>query len=113
MVGCIKEYGDLIERACAVAGIVFPNDGVDRVIEEVTFDRESELGKDIVAGFEIVTDSGIENGFAVNGLIAKTGAPRLKKVNPDGGAKDRTFVGAKKIFERARGVLGGLKWDGF
>ena len=113
MVGSVKKDGDLIEGACAIAGIISPDDGVNGVVDEVTFDRESELGKDIVAGFEIVTDSGIENGFAVNGLIAKTGAPRLKKVNPDGGAKDRTFVGAKKIFERARGVLGGLKWDGF
>ena len=113
MVGRVKKDGDLIERACAVAGIVFPNDGVDGVIEEVAFNRESELGKNIVARFEIVTDTGIENGFAVNGLIPKTGAPGLKKVHADGGAKDRTFVGAKKILKRARGVLCGLKWDGF
>ena len=113
MVGRVKKDGDLIERACAIAGIVSPDDRVDRVIEEVAFERESELGKDIVAGFEIVADARIENGFAVNGLIAKTGAPRLEQVHTDGGAKDRTFVGAKKILKRARGVLGGLKWDGF
>jgi len=99
VVGCIKEYRDLIERACAIAGIVFPNDGVDRVIEEVAFNREAELGKDIVASFEIVTDSGIENGFAVNGLIAKTGAPGLEQVHTDGGAKDKALVGAIKIFK--------------
>jgi hypothetical protein len=86
---------------------------VDRVIEEVAFNRESELGKDIVAGFEIVTDTGIENGFAVNGLISKTGAPRLEKVHADGGAKDRALVGAEKILKRARGVLGGVEWHGF
>ena len=78
MVGRVKKDGDLIERACAIAGIISPDDGVDRVIEEVAFNREAELREDIVASFEIVTDSGIENGFAVNGLIAKTGAPRLK-----------------------------------
>ena len=72
---------------------------MDRVIEEVAFNREAELGKDIVAGFEIVTDSGIENGFAVNGLIAKTCAPGLEKVHADGGAKDRSFIGAIKIFK--------------
>jgi hypothetical protein len=52
------------------------------------------LGKDIVAGFEIVTDPRIENSFAVNGLISKTGAPGLKKVHTDGSAKDGAFVGA-------------------
>jgi hypothetical protein len=57
------------------------------------------LGKDIVASFEVVTDSGIKNGFAVDGLIAKTGAPRLKKVHADGSAKDGAFVGAEKIFK--------------
>ena len=113
MVSRVKKDGDLIERACAIAGIVSPDDRVDRVIEEVAFNREAELGKDIVAGFEIVTDSGIKNGFAVNGLIPKTGAPRLEKVHTDGSTKDRTFVGAEKILKRARGVLGGLKWDGF
>ena len=113
MVSRVKKDGDLIERACAVAGIVFPNDGVDGVVDEVTFNRESELGKNIVARFEIVTDTGIENGFAVNGLIPKTGAPRLEKVHADGGAKDRALIGAEKILKRARGVLGGLKWDGF
>ena len=86
---------------------------MDRVIEEVAFNREAELREDIVAGLEIVTDSGIENGFAVNGLIPKTGAPGLEKVHADGGAKDWTLVGSEKILKRARGVLGGLKWDGF
>ena len=99
MIGCVEKDGDLIERACAVAGIVFPNDGVDGVVDEVTFDRETKLRKDIVASFEIVTDSGIENGFAVNGLIAKTCAPGLEKVHADGGAKDRSFIGAIKIFK--------------
>jgi hypothetical protein len=99
VVGCIKEDGDLIEGACTIAGVVFPDDGVDRVVDEVAFDRDAELGKDIVASFEIVTDSGIENGFAVNGLIPKTGAPRLEKVNTDGSAKDGAFVGAIKIFK--------------
>ena len=113
MVGRVKKDGDLIERACAVAGIVFPNDGVDGVVDEVTFDRETKLRKDIVASFEIVTDSGIENGFAIGRLIAKTGAPGLEKVHADGGAKDRSFIGAIKIFKRARRVLGGLEWDGF
>ena len=78
MVGCIKEYGDLIKGACAVAGIVFPNDGVDRIIDEVAFDRDTELREDIVAGLEIIPNSRVENGFAVDRLIAKTGAPRLK-----------------------------------
>jgi len=63
------------------------------------------LGKNIVASFEIVPDSGIKNGFAVDGLIPKTGAPRLKKVHADGSAKDRAFVGAIKIFKGARGVV--------
>ncbi len=113
MVSRVKKDGDLIERARAVAGIVSPDDRVDRVIEKVAFNREAELGKDIVAGFEIVTDPRIENGFTVNGLIPETGAPRLEKVHADGGAKDRALVGAEKILKRARGVLGGLKWDGF
>lgn len=78
MVGCIKEYGDLIKGACAVTGIVLPDDGVDRIIDEVAFDRETELREDIVAGLEIVPDPRVENGFAVDRLIAKTGAPRLK-----------------------------------
>jgi hypothetical protein len=86
---------------------------VDRVIEKVAFNREAELGKDIVAGFEIVADARIENGFTVNGLIPKTGAPRLEKVHADGGAKDRALVGSEKIFKRARGVLGGVEWHGF
>jgi hypothetical protein len=63
------------------------------------------LGKDIVANLEIVTDSRIKNGFTVDGLIAKTGAPRLEKVHADGGAKDRSFIGAEKILKRARGVV--------
>ena len=113
MVGCVEENGDLIERACAIAGIVSPDDGVDRVIEEVAFNREAELGKDIVAGFEIVTDARIENSFAVDGLIPKTGAPGLEKVHADGGAKDRALVRSEKILKRARGVLGGIEWDGF
>jgi hypothetical protein len=78
VVSRVKKDGNLIERACAIAGIVSPDDGVDRVVDKVAFDREAELGKDIVAGFEIVTDTGIENGFAVDRLITKTGAPRLK-----------------------------------
>ena len=113
MVSRVKKDGDLIERSRAVAGIVSPDDGVDRVIEEVAFNREAELGKNIVAGLEIVTDSWVENGFAVDGLIAKTGAPGLEKVHTDGGAKDRALVGAKKILKRARGVLCGVEWDGF
>ena len=113
MVGCVEKDRDLIERACAIAGIISPDDRVDRVIEKVAFNRESELGKNIVARFEIVTDSGIKNGFAVNGLIPKTGAPGLEEVHADGGAKDRALVGAEKIFKRARGVLGGVEWDGF
>ena len=113
MVGRVKKDGNLIERACAIAGIISPDNGVDRVIEKVAFEREAELGKDIVAGFEIVTDSGIENGFAIDRLIAKTGAPRLEKVHTDGSAKDWALVGSEKILKRARGVLGGVEWDGF
>ena len=113
MVGSVKKDGDLIEGACAIAGIVSPDDRVDRVIEEVAFNREAELREDIVAGLEIVADSGIENGFTVDGLIAKTGAPGLEKVHADGGAKDWTLVGSEKILKRARGVLGGVEWDGF
>ena len=113
MVSRVKKDGDLIERSRAVAGIVSPDDGVDRVIEEVAFNREAELGKNIVAGLEIVTDSWVENGFAVDGLIAKTGAQGLEKVHTDGGAKDRAHVGAKKILKRARGVLCGVEWHGF
>jgi len=113
VVSRVKKDGDLIERARAVAGIVSPDDGVDRVIEEVAFNREAELGQNIVARFEIVTDPRIENGFTVNGLIPETGAPRLEKVHADGGAKDRALVGAEKILKRARGVLGGVEWHGF
>ena len=113
MVGCVEEDRDLIEGPCAIAGVIFPDDGVDRVIEEVAFDREAELGKDIVAGFEIVADARIENSFAINRLIAKTGAPGLEKVHTDGGAKDRALVRSEKILKRARGVLGGVEWDGF
>jgi hypothetical protein len=113
VVSRVKKDGDLIERARAVAGIISPDNRVDRVIEEVAFDREAELGKNIVAGFEIVTDSWVENGFAVDGLIAKTGAPGLEKVHTDGGAKDRALVRSEKILKRARGVLGGIEWDGF
>jgi hypothetical protein len=57
------------------------------------------LGEDIVTSFEIVTDSWIENGFTVDGLISKAGAPRLKKVNTDSSSKYGTFVGAIKIFK--------------
>ncbi len=99
MVSRVKKDGDLIERASAIAGIISPDDRVDRVIEEVAFNREAELREDIVASFEIVTDSGIENGFAVDGLIPKTGAPGLEQVHTDGGAKDRALVGAIKIFK--------------
>ena len=113
MVSRVKKDGDLIERASAIAGVIFPDDRVDRVIEEVAFNREAELREDIVAGFEIVTDSGIENGFAVDGLIPKTGAPGLEKVHADGGAKDRALVRSEKILKRAGGVLGGVEWDGF
>ena len=113
MVSRVKKDGDLIERACAIAGIIPPDDRVDRVIEKVAFEREAELGKDIVAGFEIVTDPRIENGFAIDRLIAKTGAPGLEKVHAYGSAKDWALVGAEKILKRARGVIGGLKWDGF
>jgi hypothetical protein len=63
------------------------------------------LREDIVASLEIVTDSGIKNRFTIDGLIAKTGAPRLEKVHTDGSAKDRAFVGAEKILKRARGVV--------
>jgi len=113
VVGRVEKDRDLIEGACTVPGIVFPDDGVDRVVNEVSFDREAELRQDIVASLEIVTDSGIENSFAVNGLISKTGAPGLKKVHTDGSAKDGAFVGAEKILKRARGVVGGVEWDGF
>jgi hypothetical protein len=71
------------------------------------------LGKDIVANLEIVTDSRIKNGFTVDGLIAKTCAPGLEKVHADSSTKNRSFIGAIKIFKRARRVLGGLEWDGF
>jgi hypothetical protein len=57
------------------------------------------LGKDIVAGFEIVTDPGIENRFAIDRLIAESGAPGLEKVYADGSAKNGAFVGAIKIFK--------------
>jgi len=57
------------------------------------------LGQDIIASFEIVTDSGIENSFAIDRLIAKTGAPRLEKVHTDGGAKDRAFVRTIKVLK--------------
>jgi len=112
VVGRVKKDGDLIEGACAIAGIISPDDGVNGVVDEVTFDREAELRKDIVASFEIVADSGIENGFAVNGLIAKTGAPGLEKVHADGGAKDRALVGSEKILKRARCGIGIFESDG-
>jgi hypothetical protein len=37
----------------------------------------------------------------------------LEKIHADGGTKDRAFVGTIKIFKRARGVVGGVEWDGF
>ena len=78
VVGCVEEDRDLIEGSCAIAGVIFPDNGVNRVVDEVSFHRETKLREDIIASLEIVTDSGIKNGFAVDGLIAKTGAPRLK-----------------------------------
>ena len=105
MVGRVEQDRDLVEGACAVAGVVFPDYGVDRVVDKIAFDRETELGKDIVADFEIITDSRIENGFAIDRLIAETCAPRLEKVHTDGSAKDMAFVGAEKILKRARGVV--------
>ena len=78
MVGRVEKDRDLVEGACAIAGIVSPDNGVNRIVDEVAFNRESKLGQDIVAGFEIVTNSRIENSFAIDRLIAKTGAPRLK-----------------------------------
>ena len=78
MVGNVEEDRDLIEGACAIAGVILPDDGVDRIIDEVAFDREAELRQDIVASLEIVPDPRVENGFAIDRLIAKTGAPRLK-----------------------------------
>ena len=71
------------------------------------------MGKNIVASLEIVADSGIENSFAIDRLIAETCAPRLEKVHTDGSTKDRALVGSEKILKRARGVLGGVEWDGF
>jgi hypothetical protein len=103
----------LIEGSCAIAGVILPDNGVDRVVDEVSFHRKTKLREDIVASLEIVPNSRIENRFAVDGLIAKTGAPRLEEVHADGGAKDRAFVGAEKILKRARGVVGGVEWDGF
>jgi hypothetical protein len=99
VVGCIEEDGELIEGACAVAGIVFPDNGVNRVVDEVAFDRETKLREDIVASFEIVPDSGIENGFAIDRLIAETCTPRLEKVHTDGSPKNGAFVGAIKILK--------------
>lgn len=113
VVSRVKKDGNLIEGARAVAGVVFPDNRVDRVVNEVSFDREAELRQDIVASLEIVTDSGIENSFAIDRLIAKTCAPGLEKVHTDGSAKDGAFVGAEKILKRARGVVGGVEWDGF
>ena len=78
---------------------------MDRVVDKVAFEREAELGKDIIAGFEIVTDSGIENSFAIDRLIAKTGAPRLEKVHTDSSAKDGALIGAIEIFKRALGAI--------
>ena len=113
MIGCVEEDGDLIEGTCAIAGVISPDNGVNRVVDEVSFNRETELREDIVAGLEIVPDPRVENGFAVDRLIAETGAPRLEKVHTDGSAKDWALVGSEKILKRARGVLGGVEWDGF
>ena len=99
MIGCVEKGGDLIEGTCAVAGVISPDNGVDRVVDEVSFDREAELGEDIVAGFEIVTDSGVENSFAIDRLIAKTGAPWLKKVYTDSSTKDGAFVRTIKVLK--------------
>jgi hypothetical protein len=78
VVGCVEKDRDLIEGACAVTGIVSPNDGVNRIIDEVAFDREAELRQDIVASLEIVPNSRIENRFTIDGLIAESGTPRLE-----------------------------------
>ena len=66
MIGCVEKDGDLIKGTCAVAGVISPDNRVDRVVDEVAFDRETKLGEDIVAGFEIVTDSGVEDRFTIN-----------------------------------------------
>ena len=99
MIGCVEKDGDLIEGTCAVAGVISPDNRVDRVVDEVAFDREAELRNDIIAGFEIVTNPRIENRFAIDRLIAETSAPRLKKVYANGSAKDRAFVGTIKVFK--------------
>jgi hypothetical protein len=57
------------------------------------------LRNDIVAGFEIVTDSGVEDRFTVDRLIAESGAPGLKEVYADSSAKDGAFVRTIKIFK--------------
>ena len=72
---------------------------MNRIIDEVSFDREAELGEDIVAGFEIVTDSGVEDRFTVDRLIAESGAPWLEEIHTDGGTKYRAFVRTIKIFK--------------
>ena len=105
MVGCVEEDGDLIEGTCAVAGVVSPDNGVNRIIDEVAFNRETELRNNIVAGFEIVTYSGVEDRFTVDRLIAESGAPWLEEIHTDGGTKDRAFVRTIKIFKRARGAI--------
>jgi hypothetical protein len=72
---------------------------MNRVINEAALDREAELGQDIVAGFEIVTDSRVKDRFAVDRLITESGAPWLKKVYADGSAKDGTLVRTIKILK--------------
>jgi hypothetical protein len=72
---------------------------MNRVIDEIAFDREAELGEDIVAGFEIVTDSGVEDRFTVDRLIAESGTPRLKKVDADSSTKNGALVWTIKIFK--------------
>jgi hypothetical protein len=57
------------------------------------------LGEDIVAGFEIVTDSGVEDRFTVDRLIAESGTPRLKKVDADSSTKNGALVWTIKIFK--------------
>jgi len=99
VVGCVEKDGNLIEGACAVAGVIFPDDGVNRVVNEVAFNREAELREDIVASLKIVPDSRIENRFTIDRLITESGAPRLKKVYADGSAKDDAFVRPIIVFK--------------
>jgi hypothetical protein len=99
VIGCVEKGGDLIEGTCAVAGVISPDNGVDRVVDEVSFDREAEFRNDIIANFEIVTDSGVEDRFAIDRLIAESGAPWLKKVYTDSSTKDGAFVRTIKVLK--------------